>query len=173
MGKGAATGSNIVGPPPTLLDPLPAVEPIYPWRKARPLFGDIGRTTAWRMIRAGTLPAPVRVSPGRVAWRHSDIVAWQLRRGMGAYTLNEMLTRRLRPASDVAKRWAADGAAAYDDERRLALAQAAPVIAAQIIKAFDAANGMSGGEAAFTKWAREHPEEMSAAARKIFRAPQG
>ena len=52
-------------------------EPIYPWSKARPLFGDIGRSTAWRMIRAGKLPAPIPLSPGRVGWRETDIRAWQ------------------------------------------------------------------------------------------------
>ena len=52
-------------------------EPIYPWSKARPLFGDIGRSTAWRMIRAGKLPAPIPLSPGRVGWREADIRAWQ------------------------------------------------------------------------------------------------
>lgn len=47
------------------------------WREAQPLFGGISRTTAWRGVRDGWLPRPVRVSPGRQAWRWSDIVAWQ------------------------------------------------------------------------------------------------
>jgi predicted DNA-binding transcriptional regulator AlpA len=55
-----------------------SVEPIYSWREARPLFG-MSRTTAWRMVRAGTLPKPVHISPGRIGWRHSDIAAWQAR----------------------------------------------------------------------------------------------
>jgi predicted DNA-binding transcriptional regulator AlpA len=64
------------------LPPAPAlaVEPIYSWRDVRPLLGGIGRTTAWRMIRAGTLPGPVAISPGRVGWRHSDIAGWQAER---------------------------------------------------------------------------------------------
>lgn len=54
-------------------------EVLYPWNKARPLFGDIGRSTAWRMVRDGQLPPPVKLCSGRVAWRESDILAWQAR----------------------------------------------------------------------------------------------
>lgn len=53
------------------------LKPIYSWPEAQPLFGNISRTTAWRMIRAGTLPAPIQISPGRVGWHHNDIAAWQ------------------------------------------------------------------------------------------------
>lgn len=47
------------------------------WLDVRPLFGGISRTTAWRGVRDGWLPAPIRISPGRKAWRSSDIAAWQ------------------------------------------------------------------------------------------------
>jgi predicted DNA-binding transcriptional regulator AlpA len=47
------------------------------WSQVRPLIGNQGRTTWWRAIRRGEAPAPVQVSPGRVAWRESDICAWQ------------------------------------------------------------------------------------------------
>lgn len=60
------------------------VEPIYGWRDARPLFGNIGRTTAWRMIRAGKLPQPVHISAGRIGWTHSSIAAWQAERAAAA-----------------------------------------------------------------------------------------
>lgn len=30
----------------------------------------------YRMIAAGTFPAPVRLGPGRVAWRRSAVVGW-------------------------------------------------------------------------------------------------
>lgn len=60
--------------------PATAVEPIYGWPEARPLFGNISRTTAWRMIRAGDLPKPVHISRGRIGWWHRDIVAWQAQR---------------------------------------------------------------------------------------------
>jgi predicted DNA-binding transcriptional regulator AlpA len=55
----------------------PAPERYLGWAEVRPLFGGISRTTAWRGARDGWLPRPVRVSPGRNAWRSSDIAAWQ------------------------------------------------------------------------------------------------
>ena len=33
-------------------------------------------TTIWRERRAGRFPAPVRISPGAVAWLESDIDVW-------------------------------------------------------------------------------------------------
>jgi predicted DNA-binding transcriptional regulator AlpA len=47
------------------------------WREVKPLFGGISRTTAWRGVRDGWLPRPVQVSPGRRAWRSSDVKDWQ------------------------------------------------------------------------------------------------
>lgn len=37
-------------------------------------------TTAKRLIAAGVFPAPVRISPRRVAWRRTDLEAWVQRR---------------------------------------------------------------------------------------------
>lgn len=37
--------------------------------------GDISRVTLWRHVRAGILPAPVRVG-GRVLWSAREIDAW-------------------------------------------------------------------------------------------------
>ena len=34
-------------------------------------------TTIYRKMKAGTFPKPVRVGKRRVAWRESDIAAWQ------------------------------------------------------------------------------------------------
>lgn len=50
------------------------------WRQIRELTG-LGRTTAWRMRQAGDFPEPVSISPGRVAWRERDIIAWNESRG--------------------------------------------------------------------------------------------
>lgn len=50
------------------------------WRQVRDLTG-LGRTTAWRLRRAGQFPEPVPISPGRVAWRARDIAAWHESRG--------------------------------------------------------------------------------------------
>jgi len=33
-------------------------------------------TTIWRLTRSGALPAPVRLSPGRVGWPGAVIDAW-------------------------------------------------------------------------------------------------
>ncbi len=51
------------------------------WPQVRPMAGNMGRATAWRLERAGDFPPPVKISPGRVAWRESDILAWQASRG--------------------------------------------------------------------------------------------
>lgn len=51
-----------------------------PWRKVHDITG-LGRTTAWRLRRAGDFPHPVPISPGRVAWRERDIAAWNESRG--------------------------------------------------------------------------------------------
>ena len=52
-----------------------------PWRKVQDITG-LGRTTAWRLRRAGDFPHPVPISPGRVAWRERDIAAWNESRGL-------------------------------------------------------------------------------------------
>jgi prophage regulatory protein len=36
----------------------------------------LSRTTLWRLIRAGSFPTPVRLSPGRVGWRAEDVEAF-------------------------------------------------------------------------------------------------
>ncbi|MEW5683798.1 MAG: AlpA family phage regulatory protein [Pseudomonadota bacterium] len=51
-------------------------ETLISWKALRPKIGNMGRTTWWRLIRAGEAPAPIRISPGRVAWRWSDIAEW-------------------------------------------------------------------------------------------------
>lgn len=58
----------------------PVSDRLLSWPQVRPLVGDIGRTTAWRMQQAGKFPAPVPVSPNRVAWREQEIRAWQAAR---------------------------------------------------------------------------------------------
>jgi prophage regulatory protein len=41
----------------------------------------ISRTTAWRLQKAGDFPRPYVVSPGRVAYRESEVEAWKASRG--------------------------------------------------------------------------------------------
>jgi prophage regulatory protein len=45
------------------------------WAVERETSLDI--TTIYRKMKAGTFPQPVRVGKRRVAWRESDIAAWQ------------------------------------------------------------------------------------------------
>jgi prophage regulatory protein len=37
-------------------------------------------TTLWRRCKDGSFPAPVRISPGRVAWRASEVQGWMAER---------------------------------------------------------------------------------------------
>lgn len=36
----------------------------------------LSRTTLWRMVKAGTFPKPVKLSPRRIGWRRADLHAW-------------------------------------------------------------------------------------------------
>jgi prophage regulatory protein len=36
----------------------------------------LSRTAIYRGVRAGTFPAPVQLTPTRIAWRESDVLAW-------------------------------------------------------------------------------------------------
>lgn len=62
------------------MDPDGGIDRFLPWRKVRDITG-LGRTTAWRLRRAGDFPHPVPISPGRVAWRERDIAHWNETRG--------------------------------------------------------------------------------------------
>lgn len=53
-----------------------ATERLLSWGKVRELTG-LSRTTAWRLQKAGGFPRPVAISPRRVAWRETEIRAWQ------------------------------------------------------------------------------------------------
>lgn len=48
---------------------------LLPWPKIHDITG-LSRATAWRRQRAGDFPASVQISPGRVAWRESEIQRW-------------------------------------------------------------------------------------------------
>jgi prophage regulatory protein len=36
----------------------------------------LSRSTIWRMVQAGTFPAPIRLTPGRIGWQWSAVLAW-------------------------------------------------------------------------------------------------
>lgn len=57
-------------------EPTASSDRLLPWRKVKDLTG-ISRTTAWRLQNAGEFPRPVVISPGRVAWRERDVIAWK------------------------------------------------------------------------------------------------
>lgn len=40
----------------------------------------LSRSTLWRLSRSGAIPRPIRITPGRIGWRESDVAAW-LERG--------------------------------------------------------------------------------------------
>lgn len=52
------------------------------WPKVRELT-DLSRSTAWRRQKAGDFPLAVRISPGRVGWRESEVIAWMIARTHG------------------------------------------------------------------------------------------
>lgn len=37
---------------------------------------SLSRSTAWRRIRDGSFPAPIRISKGRVAWVEDHVEDW-------------------------------------------------------------------------------------------------
>ncbi len=53
--------------------------------RPRELSDRIGLSlaTLWRLRRRGDLPEPIRLSPGCVGWRSSDIERWLERREAG------------------------------------------------------------------------------------------
>ena len=63
-----------------LLDPSEPDGAYLPWKKVEPRVG-ISRTTAWRLQKSGDFPKPYVVSPGRVAYRESEVEAWKASRG--------------------------------------------------------------------------------------------
>ena len=67
----------------------PHAQPTLPASTTAPRYGrflklpevvtetSLSRATIYRMIAAGTFPAPIRVSPHRVAWPESTITEWK------------------------------------------------------------------------------------------------
>lgn len=67
------------------------------WRRVKDITG-LSRTTAWRLQRAGSFPAPVRISANRVAWRESELMAWAAARTREAPL--SVAARALKPARE-------------------------------------------------------------------------
>ncbi len=43
-------------------------------------FSDFCKSEIYKQVKAGTFPAPVPISKGRVAWLTSELIEWQRRR---------------------------------------------------------------------------------------------
>ncbi|WP_419711619.1 helix-turn-helix transcriptional regulator [Pseudomonas sp. NFX224] len=39
---------------------------------------SLSHSTIWRSMKVGRFPRPILISPGRVGWRESAIIAWQM-----------------------------------------------------------------------------------------------
>ena len=70
------------------------------WAVERETSLDI--TTIYRKMKAGTFPQPVRVGKRRVAWRESDIAAWQAGLEVGTRLCGPTMTSRLLPGREQA-----------------------------------------------------------------------
>jgi prophage regulatory protein len=65
----------------------------------------LGRTTIWRLEKAGKFPQRVRISAGRVAWCEAEVEAWRTgllasRQAVLAKDSREALRKALRPSDD-------------------------------------------------------------------------
>jgi prophage regulatory protein len=45
------------------------------WKDVRARLG-LSRSTVWRLMRNGTFPRSIKISPGRIAWLEADIEAY-------------------------------------------------------------------------------------------------
>ena len=78
-------------------DPIPSSEGDKPKRKQPgydpladivrprhlPQASGLSYTTAWRKLKKGQFPAPIRLSEGAIGWRRADINAWLQKRALG------------------------------------------------------------------------------------------
>lgn len=58
----------------------PADDDLLTAHTVRAMLGDISETTLYRAIWRGDIPHGIRITPGRVAWRRGDILAYIARR---------------------------------------------------------------------------------------------
>lgn len=76
---------------------------LLPWRRVEDMTG-ISRSTAWRLQQVGAFPAPIPISPGRVAWWESELSAWKAARARGEGVTRPAAPPRRRPAADPDRR---------------------------------------------------------------------
>ncbi len=58
------------------LDAMATTTRLLPWRELKRSI-PLSRSTVWRLVRDGKFPAPLRISPGRVAWPENEIEVWR------------------------------------------------------------------------------------------------
>ena len=58
------------------------IEPVLSRLQVANILG-ISLPTLWRLANRGAFPRPIRISPGRVAWRASTVRDWLADRGNG------------------------------------------------------------------------------------------
>lgn len=54
---------------------MTAIEQLMNRRTVEAITG-LSRATIYRLIKQGIFPKPLRIAPGRVAWKPSDIRDW-------------------------------------------------------------------------------------------------
>ena len=80
-------------------------ERVYVLNELAVFTGGKSRPTIYKWIHAGKFPRPVRMGPNTVAWRESDLVAWQEGRFAAKDTLT--VTNAVRKANAARTRNAA------------------------------------------------------------------
>lgn len=69
---------------PTELDVGGPEDQLLAWPRVHEITG-LSRTTIWRLQRIEAFPRPVALSPGRVGWWQSELMAWRRTRSQGPF----------------------------------------------------------------------------------------
>lgn len=77
------------------------------WREVQAVAG-ISRTTVWRLQQRDAFPKPVTLSPGRVCWWETEVMAWRRSRSAAGFRSLDRprlpgMPRRSRPAPPAPK----------------------------------------------------------------------
>lgn len=102
MARRRPRGGAVVDEP-NLLDVGGPGDRMLNWREVQAIAG-ISRTTVWRLQQMGAFPKPVSLSPGRVCWWETEVMAWRRSRKTEAFKPPKRprlpgMTRRTRPGS--------------------------------------------------------------------------
>lgn len=95
------------------------------WKKVELRVG-ISRTTAWRLQKTGDFPKPYVMSPGRVAYRESEVEAWKASRGHRAPPAVVQAAEARPPRAPATAATASDAPAAPSERPNALAAAVAP-----------------------------------------------